>query len=64
MSSKNISPLFTECGINWNDLEVYKKRGTACYNRGEDHSDWAVDLCMPILTQDRDYINKHVFIGD
>ena len=56
--------LFTECGINWNNLEVYKKQGTACYNRGEEYSDWAVDLCMPILTQDNDYINKHVFVGE
>lgn len=56
--------LFKERGINWNDLEVYKKRGTACYNRGEEHSDWVVDLCMPILTQDRDYINKHIFINE
>lgn len=56
--------LFTERGISWNDLEVYKKRGTACYSRGEEHSDWAVDLCMPILTQDNDYINKHIFVGE
>ena len=56
--------LFKERGINWNDLETYKKRGTACYNRGEDHSDWAIDFAMPILTQGRDYINKHVFIGE
>lgn len=56
--------LFKERGINWNDLEIYKKRGTACYNRGEEHSDWVVDFNMPILTQDNDYINKHVFIGE
>lgn len=56
--------LFKERGINWNDLEDYKKRGTACYNRGEEHSDWVVDFCMPILTQDRDYINKHIFINE
>ena len=56
--------LFKERGINWNDLEVYKKRGTACYNRGEEHSDWVIDFAMPILTQDRDYINKHVFVGE
>lgn len=42
--------LFKERGINWNDLEVYKKRGTACYNRGEEHSDWVIDFVMPILT--------------
>lgn len=56
--------LFKERNINWNDLEVYKKRGTACYNRGEEHSDWSVDFAMPILTQDRDYINKHIFVGE
>lgn len=56
--------LFKERNINWNDLEVYKKRGTACYNHGEEHSDWVVDLCMPILTQDMDYINKHIFVGE
>lgn len=54
--------LFKERDVNWNDLETYKKRGTACYNRGEEHSDWVVDFNMPILTQDRDYINKHVFL--
>ena len=56
--------LFKERGINWNNLEIYKKRGTACYNRGEEHSDWAVDFVMPIITQDRDYVNKHIFVGD
>ena len=56
--------LFKERNINWIDLEVYKKRGTACYNRGEEHSDWVVDFNMPILTQDNDYINKHVFVGE
>ena len=56
--------LFKEHGVNWNDLEIYKKRGTACYNRGEEHSDWAVDLAMPIITQDRDYVNKHIFVGE
>ena len=56
--------LFTERGINWNDLEVYKKRGTACYNRGEEHGNWVVDFNMPILAQDREYINKHVFVGE
>lgn len=56
--------LFKERDINWNNLEIYKKRGTACYNRGEEHSDWVVDFSMPIITQDRDYVNKHIFVGD
>lgn len=56
--------LFLERGINWNFLETYKKRGTACYNRGEEHSDWVVDFNMPILTQDNDYVNKHIFVSE
>lgn len=56
--------LFAECSINWNSLEVYKRRGTACYNRGEKYGDWIVDFNMPILTQDRDYINKHILVGE
>ena len=56
--------LFLERGINWNDLETYKKLGTACYNRGEEHSDWVVDYNMPILIQDNDYINKHIFVSE
>lgn len=56
--------LLKERDINWNNLEICKKQGTACYNRGVEHSDWVIDLSMPIITQDRDYVNKHIFVGD
>ena len=41
--------LFTERGINWNDLPTYKKRGTSCIKIKDDYgkSFWYVDLNMP-----------------
>jgi tRNA(His) 5'-end guanylyltransferase len=47
--------LFTEKGINWNDLPVVKKRGSACIKDAEGH--WFVDENMPILktTDEVDY---------
>ena len=65
--------LFTERGINWNDLEPSKKRGTSCIRKtvsipcetGEgfvDRSRWVLDLKMPILTKNREYINQLIFI--
>jgi len=62
--------LFVEKGINWNDLSVDKKRGSACikqkYSFTNQHGEetirtrWIIDDNMPILTQDRDYIEKLV----
>lgn len=47
--------LFTEKGINWNDLPVVKKRGSACVKDSEGH--WFIDKNMPILktTDEVDY---------
>ena len=47
--------LFTEKGINWNDLPVVKKRGSACIKDSEGH--WFIDENMPILktTDEADY---------
>ena len=49
--------LFTERGINWNDLPVVKKRGSACIKDAENH--WFIDKNMPILktTDEVDYRN-------
>lgn len=49
--------LFTEKGINWNDLPVVKKRGSACIKDSEGH--WFIDKNMPILktTDEVDYRN-------
>ena len=53
--------LFTEKGINWNDLPTIKKRGSACIKDSEGH--WFIDENMPILKNtielnNRDYIDK------
>ena len=63
--------LFVEKGINWNNLSVDKKRGSACikqkYSFTNQHGEetirtrWIVDDDMPILTQDRDYIEKLIY---
>jgi len=53
--------LFKEKGINWNDLPVIEKRG-ACIVKQE--GGWIVDREIPIFSQDREYVNKFVNIGD
>jgi tRNA(His) 5'-end guanylyltransferase len=53
--------LFKEKGINWNDLPTINKRG-ACIIKQE--GKWAPDANIPIFSQDREYINKFVNIGD
>lgn len=64
--------LFIEKDINWNDLSVDKKRGSACikqkYSFTNQHGEetirtrWIIDNNMPILTQDRQYIEKLIFV--
>ena len=75
---KNLSQiqdmLMLQKGINWNDLETYKKRGTCCYkkeikilnkktNQMKTKSKWYLDLDMPILTEPnaREYFNNILF---
>ena len=51
--------------VNWNDVETRFKRGCCCYKDMDgDHSFWNIDFDMPVLTQDRNYVEKHVFIGE
>jgi tRNA(His) 5'-end guanylyltransferase len=42
-------------GQNWNDLATYLKRGRCAKRIGEE---WQIDNEMPILTQDRDYVDN------
>lgn len=46
--------LMLEKGVNWNDQATWKKRGF-CVD-----SSLAVDRDIPIFTQDRDYVEKHL----
>jgi len=59
--------LFSEKGINWNDCNARQKRGT-CVRRGEvvchtyQGPGWVGDEETPTFTEDRDYIDKLVFV--
>lgn len=47
--------MFTEKGVNWNDLPIHKKRGSACRRHNKQ---WYLDLNMPIISDQREYIEK------
>lgn len=52
--------LFSQKGINWNNLATNLKRGTAVFKRYKmDSNGWEIDREMPILRgEDREYIEK------
>lgn len=52
--------LFIQKGINWNDFQTYKKRGS-CVVKTE--QGWKIDKNIPIFKNEgREYINKLIFI--
>ena len=62
--------LMTENNVNWNDIPARFKRGVAAIQvprllpDGQERKEWMIDENMPILTQDRDYVEKRIFIGE
>lgn len=57
--------LMEKYNVNWNDFPVRYKRGCACYKRSVGDGDicrdeWYVDYDMPIITQDREYVEKWI----
>ena len=64
--------LILEKGINWNDYPTHLKRGSCCIkkpfkiNEGTEQeairNKWVIDTEIPIFTQDKDYVNKLIFI--
>lgn len=64
--------LMLEKGINWNDYPTHLKRGSCCIkkpfiiNEGTEQESirnkWVIDTEIPIFTQDKNYINKLIFI--
>ena len=59
--------LFQEKGINWNNYPIHLKRGTACKKievtlkntDGQEftRNKWTLDMNMPVLTENRGYID-------
>lgn len=66
--------LFTQKGINWNDLPTYQKRGSCCIKFAVSEQDgentvarnkWIIDKKIPIFKgEGREYIEKLINVGD
>jgi tRNA(His) 5'-end guanylyltransferase len=68
--------LMLERGINWNDLDTYKKRGSCCIKEEIQDPEvdikdgpyiitkWTLDLNPPIFTKDRNYIERFIYLDD
>lgn len=73
-SQSDIQEMLFQKGINWNDYSTCEKRGAFVRRdvettEREDGSvvvsnPWYIDLDMPILTEDRNYIDELVFVGE
>lgn len=50
--------LFTQYGVNWNDLEIPKKRGVAVVRNKE--GTWIIDTEMPRIITNRDYVESRI----
>jgi len=52
--------MFSEKGVNWNELPASKKRGTACLKDAD--GKWVIDTDMPILKgEDRQYVESLIY---
>lgn len=65
-SQSDIQEMLFQKGINWNDYFTDQKRGAfVCKEIEEDGIErWGIDLDMPILTEDRNYIERFVYVGE
>ena len=54
--------MFTEKGVNWNELSTPCRRGTACIK--DEYGDWYIDSNMPKLTNNREYVDNLIYVGD
>jgi tRNA(His) 5'-end guanylyltransferase len=61
-STKDICDmLINEKQMNWNDFPTTNKRGSCCVK--DENGQWVIDNEIPIFTQDREYVEKVVFVG-
>ena len=64
--------LMLDKGINWNDYPTHLKRGSCCIkmpvkiNEGTEYdivrNKWVIDEEIPIFTQDKEYVNRLIFV--
>jgi hypothetical protein len=60
-SCNMIKEMLLENNINWEDYPIYCQRGTAViYEDGV----WQIDSNMPILKDNREYLDKRVYVGE
>lgn len=52
--------MLVEKNVNWNDFEVDEKRGIAAIK--DNQGKWFTDKTTPIFTEDREYINRLVYL--
>lgn len=50
--------------INWNDVDPYFKRGGVVFKSLDCDEKYNIDFNIPIFTQDRDYIERFVYIDE
>lgn len=63
ISSKDLqNKMLIERDVNWNDYPTHLKRGCCAIKDSE--GKWVLDINIPIFTEDRDYIDRLVFLGD
>ena len=61
ISSKDLQDkMLTERDVNWNDYPTHLKRGCCAIKDSE--GKWVLDINIPIFTEDRDYIDRLVFL--
>lgn len=61
-TSKIQEMLFQEYGINWSkDFSASEKRGSCCI---KENGVWKVDYDIPIFSQDRNYIERYVYLDN
>lgn len=63
INSKELqNKMLVEKDVNWNNLEVRLKRGSCAIK--DEKGKWFIDNNIPIFTDDRNYIDKLVFINE
>ena len=53
--------MFSEKGINWNDLPTEQKRGSCCIKNNDGL--WFIDNDIPVFSQDVEYINSRIIFN-